>query len=218
MANFTKRAGAGVLAALLGVAPASAQDWTDWDGDADGALTAEEFSQGLAARMNFAAWDADGNGRLSQEELGGWFFSRYDRDATDAIEAAERGGVEKDFTAEGLWEPEGVTDVEAVDSETTADAPGDVVTPDEVVDLDIAALPNWDVDGDGLIVAHEFMDGFGDWGTFAELDADGDGGITEDELGQAIFERYDEDGNGLIAEPELADVGDDLGDGGFWDA
>lgn len=218
MTSMTELAAAGAVSALLGATPAVAQEWADWDGNADGALTFEEFSQGLAARMGFAAWDADGSGKLSQEELGGFIFSRYDRDATETLEAAEREGLGKDLAAESLWEPEGVTDVEAVDSGTTADAPGDVVTPDEVVELNAAKLPDWDIDGDGLIVAHEFMDGFGDWGTFGELDADGDGGVTEDELAREIFAGYDEDGNGLIAEPELAGMGDDLGDGGFWDA
>lgn len=218
MTRFPKRSCISLLVALLLPHALFAQEWTDWDGDTDGALTFEEFSQGLATRMNFAARDADGDGKLSQDELGGWFFSQYDRDTTDALDEAELATLEEDVTTDGLWEPEGVTDVEAVDSETTADEPGDVVTPNEVVTIDRAELPNWDLDGDGLIVAHEFMDGLGDWGTFAEFDADEDGGVTEDELAREIFARYDEDGIGLIAEPELAVVGDDLGDGGFWDA
>lgn len=218
MSRLTKRTCMSLLVVLLLGRPAFAQEWTDWDGDSDGALTFEEFSQGLATRLDFAGWDADGDGKLSEEELGGGVFGRYDRDTNEAIEKAETAQLEGDFGADGLWEPEGVTDVEAVDSETTADAPGDVVTPDEVVDVDRAKLPDWDIDGDGLIVAQEFQDGFRDWGTFAEFDADDDGGITEDELAREIFSRYDDDGNGLIAQPEGAILGDDLSEGGLFGA
>ena len=42
-------------------------------------------------------------------------------------------------------------------------------------------------------------------------------GITEDELTEGIFSGYDDDGTGFIEEPELTDIGDDMGDEGFWD-
>lgn len=39
----------------------------------------------------------------------------------------------------------------------------------------------------------------------------------EDEYNTGVFNSYDDDGSGMIEEPEFGDVGDDMGDGGFWD-
>lgn len=52
---------------------------------------------------------------------------------------------------------------------------------------------------------------------YTEWDADDDGNLTEDEFNNGVFAGYDKDGSGVIEEPEFGDVGDDMGDGGFWD-
>ncbi|TNC66282.1 hypothetical protein [Rubellimicrobium roseum] len=79
------------------------------------------------------------------------------------------------------------------------------------------ALRPWDIDGDGIIVRDEFLDGFADWGTFGDFDVDADGLIAGEELSEGIFELYDNDFDGLIEEPELTEMGDDMGDGGLFD-
>jgi Ca2+-binding EF-hand superfamily protein len=50
-----------------------------------------------------------------------------------------------------------------------------------------------------------------------EWDVDADGALSEDEFSNGVFGEYDEDGTGIIEEPELTDIGEDMGDKGFWD-
>lgn len=82
-------------------------------------------------------------------------------------------------------------------------------------------LNEWDSDGDGALNNEEFGAGwdstFGDENWFNEYDEDGDGNLTEDEYNAGVFDSYDADDSGVIEEPEFGDVGDDMGDGGFWD-
>lgn len=58
----------GILALSL-AAPAMAQTAaTDWDTDADGALSNEEFNTGFGGEATFSRLDSDGDGMVSQEE------------------------------------------------------------------------------------------------------------------------------------------------------
>ncbi len=229
MLNYKKLPGAGLLALFLCTAPALAQSvWEEeaWDADTDGLLSVEEFREGFRERVNFADWDDDGDGVLSEEEFGSGIYNRYDADATDAIEVTEYGAFERDFGDDGFWRFHGEQVVEAgeeaevgageevADTETVA---SDAVPEGEEPAAEGASFEAWDVDGDGVILGNEFQTGFQTWGTFTEFDTTADGGISEDELTQGIFDRYDADGTGFIEEPELADIGDDMGDSGFWD-
>lgn len=246
MANFTKLATAGVLGALLSTTPALAQGvWEDegWDLNGDGVFDVEEFREGFRARLNFEEWDLDRDGLLSEEEFGGAIYSRYDADGTEAFEETEYSAFERDFGEEGFWgdreiaeagigetgigeveeveatAAEGVVENEGLLEEESELAEGTVIGDEEegVVGEEIAGLEAWDIDGDGVLLRNEFEDGFREWGTFGEFDVDMDGGITEDEFVDGVFARYDEDGTGFIEEPELTDIGDDMGDEGFWD-
>ena len=78
-------------------------------------------------------------------------------------------------------------------------------------------IGEWDGDGDGVLNQEEFNEGFGEVGAFGEWDEDGDGALSEDEYNAGVFDSYDDDDSGAIEEPEFGDVGDDMGDGGFWD-
>lgn len=83
-------------------------------------------------------------------------------------------------------------------------------------------LTDWDGDGDGGLNQNEFNEGWGSiYGdgesAFSTWDEDGDGMLNEDEYNAGVFNGYDRDRNGMIEEPEFGDVGDDIGDGGFWD-
>ena len=80
----------------------------------------------------------------------------------------------------------------------------------------------WDSDGDGALNEEEFAEGWGagfgdDESAFSPWDEDGDGALNEEEYNAGVFNSYDDDGSGVIEEPEFGDVGDDMGDGGFWD-
>ncbi|WP_167767137.1 hypothetical protein [Jannaschia formosa] len=52
---------------------------------------------------------------------------------------------------------------------------------------------------------------------FNQYDEDEDGLLSEDEYNTGVYDSYDADDSGVIEEPEFGDVGDDIGDGGFWD-
>lgn len=212
MTNLTKLTGAGAVAALLSATPALADFHMDWDVDADGAMTVDEFREGFSQRVDFGAWDGDGDGLLSEDEFAGRIFGRYDLDATDAIEEAEHTRLEEDFGEGALWRFRGENLVEAPGDEVPAE--DGVVAP---VAVAVASLEPWDVDGDGVILRNEFLDGFREWGTFGEFDLDVDGFVTEGEFAEGVFARYDDDLDGIIEEPELTDIGDDMGDEGFWD-
>lgn len=58
----------GILALSL-AAPAMAQTAaTDWDTDADGSLSNEEFNTGFGGAATFSNYDSDGDGMLSEDE------------------------------------------------------------------------------------------------------------------------------------------------------
>ena len=83
-------------------------------------------------------------------------------------------------------------------------------------------IGEWDSDGDGVLNQDEFNEGWGSaYGdgesAFSIWDEDGDGALSEDEYNAGVFDSYDADDSGMIEEPEFGDVGDDMGDGGFWD-
>ncbi len=83
-------------------------------------------------------------------------------------------------------------------------------------------LTDWDGDADGVLSQDEFNEGWGtnygdDESAFSTWDEDEDGMLSEDEYNNGVFGSYDDDDSGMIEEPEFGDVGDDMGDGGFWD-
>jgi hypothetical protein len=86
---------------------------------------------------------------------------------------------------------------------------------------------DWDTDGDNMLSEDEFNAGIGD-GTaafnerfgenaFSEWDANEDDLLAEDEFYAGTYAGYDDDDDNVIEEPELSDLGDDMGDAGFWD-
>ncbi len=79
------------------------------------------------------------------------------------------------------------------------------------------AMTDWDTNGDSIISEDEFGTGWGNAGIYDSWDADGDGALSEDEFDTGVYGGYDADGSGAIEEPEFGDLGDDMGDGGFWD-
>lgn len=64
---------------------------------------------------------------------------------------------------------------------------------------------DWDDDGNGLLSAEEFKDGFGNDDIFNDLDANNDGLIDNNEFGDGMFDRLDTDGDGLLSDNELTD-------------
>lgn len=85
----------------------------------------------------------------------------------------------------------------------------------------------WDADKNGTLSETEFNENIGDNTTafnerfgenaYADWDADDNNELSEDEFYENSYAAYDADSDKVIEEPELGDLGDDMGDGGFWD-
>lgn len=159
----------------------------EWDVDGDTMLSAEEFAEGFRERAIFSSWDRDGDALISDTEFAEGVYGTYDGDVSGDLDETEYGVI--DDGAGGYWNrDETVGDFEA-----------------------------WDIDGDGVVLSNEFSDGWGEVGMLGEWDVDRDGALNEDEFTTGVYGQYDADGTGIIEEPELTDIGDDMGDEGFWD-
>ena len=84
-------------------------------------------------------------------------------------------------------------------------------------------LVEWDSDYDGALSNQEFGEGWSagfddEEGAFGAWDTDGDGALTEDEYNTGVYNSYDADRDGSLNEEEFGEVGEDMGDGGFWNS
>lgn len=175
-----------------------------------GAALALMIGTGLA-QAQILDWDMDDDGSLTRQEFVAGFtaradFDNWDRDGDGMVAAGEfNDGVFDRYDADRTGGLEG----EEYDMFVTDDRWG--------YDEDWSnTVGGWDVDGDGILLRNEYSVGLGDQ-YVGNWDADGDGSISRVEFAEGVFNSYDEDSDGLIPEPELTDIGDDMGDGGFWD-
>jgi hypothetical protein len=160
----------------------------EWDTDSDGQMTVDEFKAGVAERAVFTTWDANTDGMLDNAEFTNGIFGRYDADISGDWNDTEYGMAQMRYGSTWWGDRENSTGLEA-----------------------------WDVDGDGILLRNEFNNGWGERGMLSEFDINADELISEEEFGTGIFNQYDIDGDRVISEPELTDIGDDMGDEGFWD-
>jgi hypothetical protein len=104
-----------LAAAQFGVAqPAAAQMMSDWDTDASGGLSREEWSAGIESGTMFDDWDADGNDAIDQDEFAGGLFGRFDADGDDELTPGEwEDGIDRWFADSTLdldfarWDADG---------------------------------------------------------------------------------------------------------------
>lgn len=160
--------------ALLVADAAGAQKMRDWDTDASGDLSRDEWAAGMASGTDFADWDADGSGTLDAGEFAGGVFGRLDTDDDDALSQAE-------FDAGAMsWLG---TDA-ASQSFTTWDADRDgTISSDEFLGQYQAA---------GLfeqVLAQAGIDTAAD-------------GLAQDQFAAGLFDWMDTDRNDLLAEGE----------------
>ncbi|MFZ3585298.1 hypothetical protein ACOI1H_24710 [Loktanella sp. DJP18] len=217
-----------LLSAALLTGPASAQVVRGWDLDSDGILSQDEWNAGLTELGVLSEWDEDGDGALVSDEFAGGLFERFDEDNSGTLTVGEWDSGIDSFYGEAAvdasfenWNTDGdevlseeefmAQFMEAGLFENYAIAGG--------TEVEIGA---WDADGDSMLSEDEFFEGWGStWGdsgsAFNTWDGDADGLLSEDEYNTGVFSTYDRDGSGFIEEPEFGDVGDDIGDGGFWD-
>jgi len=103
-----------VTALLLAASPAVAQTMTDWDSDANGSLSRDEWSAGMNSGTAFKDWDTDANASISSQEFAAGLFTRFDADADGNLTVAEwdngfdrwygEQAVDLDFAA---WDADG---------------------------------------------------------------------------------------------------------------
>ncbi|AVX05258.1 hypothetical protein MXMO3_02747 [Maritalea myrionectae] len=174
--------------------------------------TALMFAMAAAPTMaQVAPWDTNGDGVMSATEFSAAFT---DRGVFEVWDIDEDGLISGEELSVGVYE--------TIDS----DESGEVTAPEYVADTQRApdywfdqtvSWDAWDIDGDGVILANEFAEGWSDIGLLSTWDTNNDGLLSETEFATGVFYKYDENNDGIIEEPELTDIGDDMGDGGFWD-
>lgn len=92
---------------------------------------------------------------------------------------------------------------------------------------DVTVFGDWDTNDDDMLSQEEFDAGYGKLDTaaanfdgeigFDDWDANDDNMVSETEFYDGVYAAYDDDDDNIIEEPEFGDIGDDIGDGGFWD-
>jgi hypothetical protein len=102
--ELSKLATISAVALTLTAAPAFAQEIGDWDADADGMLSEEEFGVGFGEDGVYGGWDEDGDGALSEDEFNAGVFGGYDEDESGIIEEPEFGDVGDDIGDGGLFD------------------------------------------------------------------------------------------------------------------
>lgn len=63
-------------------------------------------------------------------------------------------------------------------------------------------MSDWDLNGDGLVSAKEFIAGWGDEGIFYRSDLDRDGTLSKSELNEPLFSALDTNQDGVISKEE----------------
>ena len=104
MCDHMKLLGAGALAALLLATPALADFHEEWDADADGLLSGEEFDAGFGEAGVYDEWDADDDDLLSEDEFNAGIFGGYDDDDDGFVGEPEIGDVGDDLGEAGLFD------------------------------------------------------------------------------------------------------------------
>ncbi len=130
--EILKRSTAAVFALGLLAAPALAQGMMDWDSNADGMFSQDEFNTGFTENGAFTSWDPDADGTLDENEFSSGFgdndvgafgdwdssgdglidqdewnagnFGRYDADGSGMIEEPEFGQPNDDMGDGGLFD------------------------------------------------------------------------------------------------------------------
>ncbi|MEM7490333.1 MAG: hypothetical protein AAF390_14525 [Pseudomonadota bacterium] len=118
-----------LTATVLATTAAVAQ--TDWDMDADGTLSPQEFADGFVAAGTFGAFDADSSGQLDatewepaltevgdyanmdlngdggvdEAEYTALLFNRYDADGSGTVDTAEMATIDADLATGGMLSP-----------------------------------------------------------------------------------------------------------------
>ncbi len=157
---------------VVGAKPA-AIELTYWDVDGDGKVGRAEFYTYVAGIIGYDGWDADQSGGLDAKETSDAVLGTWDEDGDGAISKDEWG-----FGAKGMF-------------------------PD---DDRFGTFETWDVDSDGRIEGKEWGLAFTDKQIAATWDTDKDAVIYDYELVEPMWQRLDADGDGVVSFDELGEM------------
>lgn len=93
-----------VALSLAGAGGAFAQEYNDWDTNADGGIDYEEWDTGFDDEGVFDSWDANDDGMLDDQEYGEGIYNTYDNDGDGALNEEEYGTFQDDAGDEGFWD------------------------------------------------------------------------------------------------------------------
>ena len=155
------------------------EKWKEVDKDGDGFLSAEEWTYG---EESFAKADKDADGKVSREEMGGFLKEAMKTDTKliaemrlQAMDANKDGKVSQEEW-KGPAEMFGKADKDADGFVTLEELVASMPNPKEKI---LGKLKEMDADGDGAISQEEWK---GKPEMFGRLDKNGDGQITSDEM------------------------------------
>ncbi len=156
------------------------------DQDGDGALSEEEFG---ISTDKFAQFDTNGDGLLSSDEL---IESQiYNHGAIADVVKSAAGGTDPNILAK--------------------DTDGDGVLSEEEMGVDSSIFSSIDTDGDGSLTSDELIAAYEARNTalndfITANDADGNGGVNDDEIDVSSdqFTQMDRNGDGVLDINELA--------------
>lgn len=156
-------------------------DFSSYDADADGALTAEELGQGL-----LAAYDTNVDGSVDQTEFDAMAGMSSDASSTDSA-ATTDSSTSTDSAA--------TTDSTSTDSASTDSSSTDTSTADSSTTTDTSTATA----------------SAGTVGDFTSLDANADGLLDAAELGQGFVTAYDTSGAGSLSQTDFDALASALG-------
>lgn len=172
-------------------------------------VTVALVASGSAAQE--VAFDPGDDRTLSKEEFDRGLerrdiFRRFDVDGDGLIDQQE--------FADGLYDGYDINDNDVLE-EDEFDARGRMHLWSG--DFSGTTLESWDIDGDGVVLRNEALNGLGNIAPLTEWDHDDDNALSREELVDGLWSVYDDNEDGVIEDPELTQIGDDMGDGGFFD-
>lgn len=165
------------MALVFGLASAQEETemaYSDFDTDASGDVSYEEFSAGYGAESSrYSDFDADASGGVDQDEFTSGLYRSSDENGDQALTEDEFNAGTSTFYGE---EYEG-----AAYSELDADASGDVSEEEFTTGFDASSTySEFDADASGDVNEEEFTQGI-----YNTADADDAGALTEDEFNNA---------------------------------
>ncbi|SHI29238.1 hypothetical protein [Wenxinia saemankumensis] len=154
--------------------PLLAQTTTDWDTDADGSLSRDEWNTGIDQSTAFTDWDADSSGMIESAEYAGGSFDRFDMDGDGTLTTTEwDDGIDRAFGEQGA-------------------------------DLDYAtwdANSDGTLDRDEFTAGYESQGMFDTMRTDAQFDTTMTG-LSQDEFNTSMFDAMDANDDDMLSQDE----------------